>query len=288
MGCQAGRRAQAGWVRTAIGEVSAMVEQRGATEDAELALFRAILASLPQGLAVIRAADTTVVWANERAAAILGVELDALIGRPSTSLLESGGDTATGTATLAYSPGPKFEHPEHGTVQLAVVTTAGGGATFAAVDSRKAVQQGVILPGRGTFQDDLVRELSRARRSGQPVSVAMLSIDGDLDFAVPDTLDLLSTATEAWRGALRDSDSIAYYDFGDFDYVALLPDCPADEASLVAERARSAARLTRTCSAGFASWNRDEDGLELTVRAHRALKRAQREGGDRSVAAAGG
>jgi GGDEF domain-containing protein len=53
----------------------------------------------------------------------------------------------------------------------------------------------------------------------------------------------------------------------------------------VTDRTRQAADIERTCSAGFATWDREESGLELAGRAHKALRRAQRAGGDRAVRA---
>jgi GGDEF domain-containing protein len=292
-----------------------MTANESTSATSELALYRAIVASLLDGIAVVRASDATIVWANDRLERILGRAGDALVGMRAaeligewegnshppggaafTTLHEVGsweGILSVGTSGGGMSPMratiSTFEHPEHGTVWLVMVASDGvevAGAVAVAVESVPR-RQGTVLPKRGTFQDDLTRELSRARRVGTPVSVALLSLDGELDFAEPETIDLLADATVAWRGALRDSDSIAYYDFGDFDYVALLPDCPAAEAELVTERARQATEGPRTCSAGYATWTTAEDGLSLVVRAHRALQDAKRAGGDRSVRAAG-
>jgi GGDEF domain-containing protein len=238
------------------------------SERAELALYRAIVALMPSGVALIRVSDATIVWVNDRLVEIVGEPRERLEGRPAEGIL--------GTA----APEQTFEHPEFGTVWLAVHEgpVSDGGAA--------PVRAGTALPPRGTFQDDLRRELARARRQGTPLALAMLALDGELDIADSETIDLLGQATQAWRSALRDSDTIAYYDYGNLDYIALLPDCPEPEALAVTERARAAACGARTCSAGIAHWVPPESGLELATRAHRALRTAQHAGGNRAVPAA--
>src|SRR5947209_4238357 len=172
-----------------------------APSHADLELYRAIVASMLEGVAVIRRADATIVWANERLTAMLGRAAGSLVDEPARVLL-------TGTAEA----GP----PGESSPVLTALNTDGSW------EGLISVRTGPTLPGRGTFQDDLTRELSRARRTNEPVSVAMLSLDGNLDFGNSETIDVLARATQAWRQTLRDSDSIAYYDFGDFDYVILL------------------------------------------------------------------
>jgi len=254
------------------------------SDNGELALYRAIVASMTDGVAVIGDADNVVVWANDRLATILGEGTGDLRGRTASEL--SIKDCAASIST--------FDHPDYGTVSLAIVSTASAEAAAAAgavagtapAQDRGAVMRGTTLPGRGTFQDDLTREMSRVKRSGASLSVAMLSLDGKLDFSDPETIDVLAHATVAWRGALRDSDTISYYEFGEFEYVVLLPECPWPEAEMVAERARSATPGPRTCSAGFATWSNGELGLQMVARAHRALREARSSGGDKSVGSA--
>jgi GGDEF domain-containing protein len=238
-------------------------------DQAELVLYRAIVALLPTGIALIRASDGTIVWANDRLATILGSPRDALTGRPASVIGDVG-------------PRETFEHPEYGSVWLAISTTAEAGRPAGATPA--PVRTGASLPGRGSSQDDLRREIARAKRTGTELSVAMLALDGELDIADPATIERLSAATEAWRGALRDSDTIAYYEYGKLAYIALLPDCPQEVALMVTERARTATS-EQTCSAGYACWNLVEGGFQLAARAHRALLAARRAGGDRSMLA---
>jgi GGDEF domain-containing protein len=238
------------------------------SEQAELLLYRAIVELLPAGIALVRASDELIMWANDRLATILGSTREALNGQPATVM----GDVA---------PRETFEHPEFGSVWLAVATGDQTGRPAGATAAPP--RTGAVLPGRGNFQDDLRRELARAKRSETPLSLAMLALDGELDISDPETIDLLSAATEAWQGALRDSDTIAYYEYGQLAYVALLPDCPEEVALTVTERARTA--TGDACSAGHACWNRVEGGFELAARAHHALRSAQRAGGNRSVLA---
>jgi GGDEF domain-containing protein len=234
------------------------------SEQAELVLYRAIIALMPGAIALVRASDEQIVWANDRLATILGFTPDALAGQPANIIGE-------------VAPTETFQHPEVGTVWLAV----------AAPGPTAAPRRGATtLPGRGTFQEDLGREVARAKRTDTPLSIAMLALDGEHDLADPETINRLSTATEAWRGALRECDTIANYAYGELAYGALLPDCPQEVALMVTERARMASQ--QDCSAGYACWNSVESGFELAVRAHHALRAAQRAGGGRSVQAAGG
>jgi GGDEF domain-containing protein len=279
-----------------------------AGQQSELELYRAIVALMLEGVAVLRQSDTQIVWANERLTSIMGRDAGSLTGQPGQILLGSG-DAATtpfpgpltgmgawdgmvvipdrdGGSVHCRSAISTFSHPDHGPVWLAMLSPVDAGAPETApISPRQIDRRGVTLPGRGTFQDDLTRELSRAKRTAEPVSVAMLSLDSQLDFSDPQTIDALAGATQAWRTSLRDSDSLAHYDFGEFDYVALLPNCPAEEAHMVTERTRAATPPPSTCSAGYATWDREESGLELAVRAHRAMKQAKRAGGNRSFPA---
>ncbi|MEA2170058.1 MAG: hypothetical protein QOF76_3358, partial [Solirubrobacteraceae bacterium] len=168
-----------------------------------------------------------------------------------------------------------FEHDDHGPVWLAIFSDIA--ETLAPGEA--STTRGMVLPGRGTLQEDLRRELARARRTQSPVAVAMLGLDDEIDFRDSGTIDELAKATEAWPGTLRDSDTIAHYEFSQFDYAVLMPDCAPDQAQMVTERARRATPDGQACSAGFACWDGDEGGVELTARAFKALKMARSRGG---------
>ena len=151
---------------------------------------------------------------------------------------------------------------------------------------------------RRTFHEIAEREMSRARRAGQPLSIVMLDIDhfrainethghrtGDL---------VLQALAEVLRKALRQEDMLVRY--GGEEFLVLLPDVPGPGAVIVAGRLRKAAaaepldvaamKIPLTVSAGVAA--RLDEGPEsvdtLVQRAEEALALAKRRGRNRVVA----
>jgi diguanylate cyclase (GGDEF)-like protein len=150
------------------------------------------------------------------------------------------------------------------------------------------------LPNRRSLDEELPRELARARRHEYPVCAVMLDLDhfkevndasghqaGDM---------LLQEIASAWRKTLRDTDFVAYYGFvaryGGEEFALVLPDCELDQAMVAVERLRAATPSGRTSSAGVARWNRSESADELLARADAALYHAKRSGRDRAIIAA--
>jgi diguanylate cyclase (GGDEF)-like protein len=151
---------------------------------------------------------------------------------------------------------------------------------------------------RRTFHEIAERELSRARRAGQPLSMIMLDIDHfravneKHGHRVGDAL--LQRLAEVVRSALRQEDMLVR--FGGEEFVVLLPDVPGPGAVVVAGRIRKAVaaqeielgplRLAITLSAGVAA--RLDEGPEsvdtLIARAEEALALAKRRGRNRVVA----
>lgn len=143
------------------------------------------------------------------------------------------------------------------------------------------------LSNRRTWEEELPRELARARRTRRPVSIIVADLDGFK--AVNDTHGhqagdrLLKTTAAAFRGCLREVDVVARFGGDEFGFV--LPDCPEREALNVAERLRLAAPSGVTCSLGVAGWNGVEPAAMLFERADQALYQAKRSGRNRIVAA---
>lgn len=294
-------------------------EVTGSEHDGELALYRAIVSRMTDGVALIRASDVSIVWANRQLGAILGYAPEKLEGQSGAMLLapvhEAGGRSSADIVAALTASGSwegavaqrrrdgseltcratisSFEHPRHGTVWLAIHTAVTEGRPAFAKGAGGSVdaaepQFGTTLPVSGTLQADLRRELARARRSDSQVSLSLMALDGELDLRDPHVIDALGDATNAWGSTLRATDTIANYEYGDFEYALVLPDCGEDEALMVTDRARRATPGERTCSAGIACWDRGESGLELAARAHRALQLARRNGGDQSSVAGRG
>jgi diguanylate cyclase (GGDEF)-like protein len=191
-------------------------------------------------------------------------------------------------------------------VPLGVVGYAARGATFASVgllvgvqaelrrmlsDERERLLQELRttamrdqltgLANRRAWDERFAHELSTARRSALPLSVAVVDLDelkrvndthghrrGDL---------LIQRCAQAWRDAVRDTDFIAR--LGGDEFLVLLPDCPTPDARDVAQRMLDASASAHSFSIGIATWDGHEDGDELIGRADRAMYAAKAAGG---------
>ncbi|MDO8185471.1 diguanylate cyclase [Conexibacter sp. JD483] len=141
------------------------------------------------------------------------------------------------------------------------------------------------LSNRRMLDDTLAREIARAARTGEPLSIAMLDLDhfkayndrrghqaGD---------ELLRRAARSWEAAVRRTDLVARY--GGEEFTLVLPACDATAARALIERVRAATPDEQTCSVGCASWDGIETPDALLDRADRALYGAKRDGRDRAV-----
>jgi diguanylate cyclase (GGDEF)-like protein/PAS domain S-box-containing protein len=143
------------------------------------------------------------------------------------------------------------------------------------------------LPNRRRWQEDLARELARARRSGSPLCVAMVDLDGFKAFndtrGHPAGDELLQRTSTAWSGVLRATDILGRY--GGDEFLLLLPDCPVDEALTVVDRLRTSTPPELTCSVGLTSSGGGDDVDGVVCRADSALYEAKRRGRDSIVVA---
>ena len=136
------------------------------------------------------------------------------------------------------------------------------------------------LPNRRRWDDELNRELGRARRYAKGLSLAMLDLDGFKDYndahghLAGD--ELLRSVARAWSEAVRATDLLARY--GGDEFAVILPDCPPEEALEVIERLRASTPDPVTCSAGIACSDGSDPPEALVRRADQALYRAKRGG----------
>ena len=141
------------------------------------------------------------------------------------------------------------------------------------------------LPNRRRLDQELERELARADRSGRPLCVIALDLDGFKAYndrhghVAGDRL--LKAAAGAWTEALRAVDTLAR--IGGDEFVVLVPDCPGEDAVRVAQRLRHSIALALPCSAGSALWDRQESAEELCGRADRAMYEAKKRGPSRAI-----
>lgn len=153
------------------------------------------------------------------------------------------------------------------------------------------------LANRRAFEEALRREVARARRSGAPLSVAVLDVDrfkrvNDAHGHAAGDAVLAAVAARA-AAALREGDLLARV--GGEEFAALLPGAGPEAGAEVAERVRAAVaaapveaagqRLAVTASLGCAALSPDDaDGAALLARADARLYDAKRSGRDRVVA----
>jgi diguanylate cyclase (GGDEF)-like protein/PAS domain S-box-containing protein len=143
------------------------------------------------------------------------------------------------------------------------------------------------LGNRRAWDSELPREISRSKRTGAPLSVAILDLDGLK--SINDTQghqagsNAIKHAAAAWSNVLRDSDMIARY--GGDEFVVMMPDSTLAQAQAVAERLRYALGSGPTVSIGIAEWDGEETPDALIERADAALYEAKDAGRDRVVGA---
>ena len=125
------------------------------------------------------------------------------------------------------------------------------------------------LANRRRFQQVLSRELVLAARTGTPLCVVALDLDefkayNDAE-GHPAGDSLLKQVASTWTAALRSTDLIAR--MGGDEFVALLLDCPRDEADRTLLRLRRDYPVGHTFSAGVACWDGEERAEHLLSRA---------------------
>ncbi|MDA0166785.1 diguanylate cyclase [Solirubrobacter ginsenosidimutans] len=144
------------------------------------------------------------------------------------------------------------------------------------------------LPNRRVWDEDLEREIARARRHGGNLCLAMLDLDrfkAFNDHHGHQAGDQLLAATAiAWRPALRATDTLARY--GGEEFAVLLPHSDEEGAMTVIERLLEVVPLGQTASAGVAVWDGGEDAMQLLARADAALYEAKHAGRNRALLAA--
>jgi diguanylate cyclase (GGDEF)-like protein len=143
------------------------------------------------------------------------------------------------------------------------------------------------LSTRRIWDDELPRELARARRSESPVSVAVIDIDHMSAFNMlrgeQEGDRLIKETASRWRAELREVDTLARLEGTEFGL--LLPSCALGEAVDVLDRVRAATPRGQTASAGVARWDGEEPAELLLARAMDALAAAKESGRNVTIAA---
>jgi diguanylate cyclase (GGDEF)-like protein len=143
------------------------------------------------------------------------------------------------------------------------------------------------LPNRRAWEEQLPRDLARARREDQSVCVVMLDLDRFKDYNDKEGHQagdrLLKLCAAAWSNQLRTTDVLARY--GGEEFSLLLPGCTLADARVLVERLCEVTPNGQTLSAGIAAWDGNESPPALVGRADNALYEAKRAGRDRVVSA---
>ena len=130
------------------------------------------------------------------------------------------------------------------------------------------------VPNRRVWEEELPRELDRARRMGTGLCLAMIDLDDFKSyndrFGHQAGDQVLKEAAGAWRAEVRSTDLLARY--GGEEFVLLVPACALDDAVRIVERLRTVTPLV-TCSVGLACWDFQEAGAELVARPTRPCTR---------------
>ena len=145
------------------------------------------------------------------------------------------------------------------------------------------------LANRRTFETTLERELSRAARSGEPVTLVMVDVDhfkklnDTYGHQVGD--EVLEHVAQVLASACRDFDTAARY--GGEEFAVILPACSSAESLVVAERLRESIASIETvtsvtASAGVATFPAHAAGSEDLIKAaDEALYESKRAGRNR-------
>lgn len=295
-----GRRHLPAWVHTAVIAAIAVPLSIIASDPSSSIVFGGLL------FAALLGALAALAWSLHRAAGgVARGVLAAAYGAAAVAFFSRGV-----AAAFVADPGAAFRAPSglQAATFLAVAAAAiVSSVAFVLLHKERADAQALHLAtmdaltgayNRRTFHDIAEREMARARRAGQPLSLIMIDIDhfravneehgqrvGDL---------ALQRFAAMLRASLRQEDMVVRY--GGEEFVVLLPEVPGPGAVVVAGRVRKALaaepidvghlKLSLTVSAGVAA--RLDEGPEsvdqLIARADEALTIAKRRGRNRVVA----
>jgi diguanylate cyclase (GGDEF)-like protein len=136
------------------------------------------------------------------------------------------------------------------------------------------------LSNRRAWQEELAREMAKAERGGQRLSIGLIDLDELKGYndrwghAAGDRV--LLTAAARWRRRLRLTDLLAR--IGGDEFAVAMPNCGLREAEALGDELRRALPDGLTCSIGVAEWSVGESATELLARADEALYAAKNGG----------
>jgi len=290
---------------------SKVAERTRDLQDSE-ANLRALVDFSPVAMVLTRIADSNVLLANRRAAAMFDVELNEIQGRHApqhwVNLAERGRylehvmrhgriddfeaemRTASGRTFWAHLSGQRLRFAGDDALLAAIVDV-----TVQRQARESLLEQATHDPLTGIFnrrhvEEVLRQEVDRAQRHARPLAVAML--DADHFKAINDTHghqtgdEVLRAISDRCQKTLRANDVLGRY--GGEEFVVVFPETSLEDAGAVAERLRAAVAehpikvgdkaLAVTVSIGLAAFAPGQDLEKLFQRADSALYTAKQDG----------
>jgi diguanylate cyclase (GGDEF)-like protein/PAS domain S-box-containing protein len=303
-----------------LSDITAQKIAEGAVRRSEQNI-RALFAAAPVAMCLVRTEDSTVMFGNRRCADLFGLALEELEGQKSPDYyvdladrerilkkVMAEGQVDNEAVRMRRRTGEEFWV----LLSARAIEFEGAPALLAGMSDitpqkrleerlRELAMQDELtgLYNRRHFLELAEAEVARVRRTGAPLSVAMLDIDhfkrvNDF-FGHPAGDHVLRELARAMRETLRGSDVPAR--FGGEEFAVLLVDTTLEGALAVTERLRERVgrgevalghgRVARvTVSAGVAELGPTERLESLLERVDQALYRAKAEGRDRIMSSA--
>jgi diguanylate cyclase (GGDEF)-like protein len=194
------------------------------------------------------------------------------------------GDLVLGVLAIGWAEETPGLSPHRLELIVALAEEAGRAierdAHVALLDRQARTDELTALPNRRAWDEAVEREMARARRTGEPLCLALVDLDhfkafNDRHGHQAGDRHLRRTAA-AWRRELRTVDVLARY--GGEEFGVLLPSCDLERAREVLDRVRAATPDGETASAGVVHYDGRETSDALLARADAALYQAKDAG----------
>lgn len=206
-------------------------------------------------------------------------------------IIEDGLETG---ALAAYARGTAAFGPEHARVLQALADDAAIGITnarrFGEAELRAVTDPLTGVRNRRGYDEEMERELARARRTGRPLSLLLVDLDDfsevNARFDYPGGDLVLQEFADLLERAARATDTVCRR--GGEEFAILLPETTRDEGRLFYARLRDEVQLMAfsnvgrlTFSAGLVEWQASESAESLDARASALVNQAKRAGKNR-------
>lgn len=209
-------------------------------------------------------------------------------------IAEAGMETG---ALAAYARAAGAFRPEHAQALAELAAEAAPGIAnarrFAEAELRAVTDALTGVRNRRGYDEELAREVARARRTGRPLSLLLLDLDDfsnvNKRFDFPGGDQVLREFAEQLRRAARATDIVCRR--GGEEFALVLPETTGDEATVVDARLRQLVAVTvfsnvgrLEFSSGLVQWRPEESPDSLDARASACVTEAKQRGKGQLVA----